>query len=82
MPPASVAATKADKLSGNGRAASRAKLRAELGVEPLLVSAETGLGIPELWRRLERAIEEWEAKATVTAGADTGTAVYRFNAGQ
>lgn len=54
-----VAATKVDKLSGNGRAKSKKILIERLGamsVEPLLVSAETGAGTRELWRHLDRAL--------------------------
>jgi len=55
-----VAATKADKLSGNGRAkAVRAVGKAMDGpsvAPPVLVSAENGLGIRELWRYLDEAV--------------------------
>jgi GTP-binding protein len=51
-----VAATKADKLSGNGRAAALDGLRRHGCVEPILVSARTGLGIRALQRRLEQAL--------------------------
>ena len=55
-------ATKADKLSGNGRATAERGLRAALGAQaggkdPALVSAKTGLGIREVWSYLDRAIE-------------------------
>ena len=55
-------ATKADKLSGNGRAAAGRAVREALGpspagVEPLLVSAKTALGIRELWSHLDRSLE-------------------------
>lgn len=53
--PFAVAATKADKLSGNGRAAAR---RALADWPAILVSSETGFGIGELWRRIEGALEE------------------------
>jgi GTP-binding protein len=56
-----VAATKADKLSGNGRAKAARALRKGLAgaavVEPLLVSAQSGLGMRELWRHLDEALE-------------------------
>ncbi len=54
-----VAATKADKLSGAGRAAAARVLadwlreREGAGV---LVSADTGLGTRELWRHVDRAL--------------------------
>jgi GTP-binding protein len=53
-----VAATKADKLSGNQRAARLAKLRQALGPggEPVPFSATTGLGRPELLARLEELL--------------------------
>jgi GTP-binding protein len=56
-----VAATKADKLSGNGRARARKAMQTGLDgsplTAPLLVSAESGLGIRELWRCVDQAIE-------------------------
>ena len=56
-----VAATKADKLSGNGRARAKKAMRAGLDGSPLaapiLVSAESGLGVRELWRHVDRSIE-------------------------
>jgi GTP-binding protein len=48
-----VVATKADRLSGNERVNSAARLKRELGVEELLLcSAKTELGLKELWGRL------------------------------
>lgn len=60
--PRIVAGVKADKLSGNERSrAARALRRAfptgEGGVEPFLVSAVTGLGIHELWRHVDAALD-------------------------
>jgi GTP-binding protein len=56
-----VAATKSDKLSGNERALAKRRLRAEFadgsGAGPVLVSATTGLGVREVWRYLDRALE-------------------------
>jgi GTP-binding protein len=56
-----VAATKSDKLSGNERARAERRLRAEFadrsGAGPVLVSATTGLGVREVWRYLDRALE-------------------------
>jgi GTP-binding protein len=54
-----VAATKTDKLSGNGRARAAERLRRDfegVPIPPVLVSARTGLGIPEIWRHLDRAL--------------------------
>lgn len=55
-----VAATKADKLSGNGRARARKTIRAALGDGPLgppvLVSSDNGMGIKELWRPLDERL--------------------------
>jgi GTP-binding protein len=49
-----VVATKADRLSGNRRTRSLVELKRGLGVEEILpVSAKTGTGIKELWRRVE-----------------------------
>ena len=53
-----VALTKADKLSRNKAAQQKARLAKGLGVDPqrmVLTSAETGLGIDELRRRIEDA---------------------------
>jgi len=57
-----VAATKADKLSGNERAQAQRALAPVAGPgsvspQPLLVSASTGLGLAELWRYLDQALE-------------------------
>ena len=51
-----VAVTKADKLSGNGRAAARQGVASALGGEPILASAVTGLGVREIWTRLDTAL--------------------------
>ncbi len=51
-----VVATKIDRLSGNQRTRSLAALRRGLEVDEILpVSAKTGYGIAELWRRIEEA---------------------------
>ena len=51
-----VVATKVDRLSGNERTRSLAALRRALEAEEILpVSAKTGYGIAELWRRIEEA---------------------------
>jgi GTP-binding protein len=57
-----VAATKADKLSGNARSRAQAELGrgfpdSPLSPAPLLVSAETGRGIRELWKVLDAALD-------------------------
>lgn len=49
-----VVATKADKLSGNGRAKAQSALRKGLLVDDvLLCSAKTGAGIKELWGAIQ-----------------------------
>ena len=58
-----VAATKADKLSGNQRARVSKTLspivgRAGVCPHPVLVSVRTGLGVRELWRHLDAALDE------------------------
>jgi GTP-binding protein len=54
-----VVATKADKLSGNGRAKAQSALRKGLDVEELLLcSAKTGAGIKELWAAIHSAAPE------------------------
>jgi len=65
--PAVVVGVKADKLSGNDRAKAARSLAAALPVEPgavapFLVSAETALGLSELWRHLDAAIAERRAR--------------------
>jgi len=51
-----VVATKIDRLSGNERTRSLAALRRGLAVDEILaVSAKTGYGIAELWRRIGEA---------------------------
>jgi GTP-binding protein len=61
------AATKADKLSGNGRARALPGLLQAFGetafLRPLLVSASTGLGIRGVWEGLDRAIEGAKARS-------------------
>jgi GTP-binding protein len=58
-----VVATKADRLSGNERTRNLAALKKAHGVEEILpVSAKTGYGIKELWRRIECACGEDEIK--------------------
>lgn len=51
-----VVATKADRLSGNTRVKAQATLKAGLEVDQvLLVSAETGLGMNDLWTHIRTA---------------------------
>jgi len=61
------AATKADKLSGNGRARALPGLLEAFSetacLPPLLVSARTGLGIRGVWEGLDRAIEGAKARS-------------------
>lgn len=58
-----VAATKADKLSGNERAAAQSRIATWAGEDPpggppLLLSASSRLGIAPLWSRLDRALAQ------------------------
>jgi len=56
-----VAATKADKLSGNGRTQAARAVGEALGGGaadgPVLVSARTGLGTRAIWSHLDRALQ-------------------------
>jgi len=55
-----IVATKADKLSGNGRAKAKRMLKEQLDgeplAEPILYSATTGLGMKPVWRYLDQAL--------------------------
>ena len=58
-----VAATKADKLSGNARSVSARRLRDALAgssavMEPVMTSPNTGLGIRKLWGCLDAALSQ------------------------
>jgi GTP-binding protein len=54
-----VVATKADKLSGNGRSKAQAALCKGLAVDELLLcSAKTGAGLKELWAAIQGAAAE------------------------
>jgi GTP-binding protein len=54
-----VVATKADKLSGNGRAKAHAALKKGLDVENvMLCSAKTSSGIKELWAAIHSAAQQ------------------------
>ena len=58
-----IIATKADRLSGNGRAKAKQTLSRALGTDNLLLcSAKTGLGIKELWNEIFRVAEEHGAR--------------------
>jgi GTP-binding protein len=51
-----IVATKADRLSGNGRAQALKRMREAFGDDPLLlVSAKTGAGMKELWGAIAAA---------------------------
>ena len=53
-----VVGTKVDKQSGNERTRNLAVLKRDLGVGDLLfVSAKTGYGLKDLWKRIEDAME-------------------------
>jgi len=59
-----VAATKSDKLSASGRARKVGALLEEFGAStvcerPILVSAQTGRGIRELWHNADTALDAW-----------------------
>lgn len=54
--PRILVATKADKLSGNGRASQTRLISESLGVESVLMaSSVTGMGLREIWKRVEEA---------------------------
>ena len=54
-----VVATKADKLSGNGRAKAQAALKKGLQAEDvILCSAKTKAGLKELWAAIQSAVEK------------------------
>lgn len=54
-----VVGTKADRLSGNQRVQSSARLKGDLGLSDLLLcSSKTRLGIQELWSQIVTAAEQ------------------------
>ncbi|GGG94294.1 ribosome biogenesis GTP-binding protein YihA/YsxC [Silvibacterium dinghuense] len=54
-----VVATKADRLSGNGRAKAKAELCQGLNVDDILmVSSKTGAGLKDLWATIQAAAAE------------------------
>jgi GTP-binding protein len=55
-----IVGTKADRLSGNGRAKALVALNQAFGEhEVMLCSAKTGAGMKELWQRIREAGEEF-----------------------
>jgi len=61
-----VVATKIDRMSGNECTRSLTALKRALGVEEILpISAKTGYGTKDLWRRIERAA----SRSSGTAGS-------------
>lgn len=72
--PAVVVGVKADKLSGNDRAKAERSLAAELPAEPgsvppFLVSSETALGIPALWKHIDAALAEHRSRRAREGGS-------------
>ena len=68
-----IAATKADKLNRAGRVRTRQALLEGFRVGgvangPVLVSAERGEGMRELWRHLDAALETWRARGRAGSG--------------
>ncbi len=54
-----VVATKVDRLSGNARTRNLAELKKGLDVDEILpLSAKTGIGVKELWTRVEAAANQ------------------------
>ena len=60
-----VVGTKADKLSGNGKAKARRTIERTFPDnpygKPLLVSAQDGTGVKELWRHLDTSLAAYDA---------------------
>lgn len=57
-----IVGTKADRLSGNGRAKALSALRQAFGEERLLLcSAKTGAGMKELWQAIHEAAQNFGA---------------------
>ncbi len=57
--PYQVVATKADKLSGNGRSAQTRAISQALAAPVVMCSAVTGLGCNEIWKRLADTIRDF-----------------------
>ena len=58
-----VALTKADKLGRNKQAQQRVSLARQFGIDPeamVITSSQTGLGIDEIRRRIQRAVDDPE----------------------
>ncbi|MGB8031300.1 MAG: ribosome biogenesis GTP-binding protein YihA/YsxC [Terracidiphilus sp.] len=67
-----VVATKADRLSGNERTRNLATLKSGLDVDEILpVSAKTGLGIEELWRKIGEAADSEQGTGNGDQGPGT-----------
>jgi len=67
-----VAATKSDKLNASGRARSERALAEGFGDakgDVVLTSVRSGIGIRELWRRLDTALESWWERVGAESGA-------------
>lgn len=62
-----VAATKSDKLNASGKTRSARAMREGFG-DAVQVSVQSGLGMRDLWRRLDGALETWWE----TRGAESG----------
>lgn len=63
-----VLGTKADRLSGNGRAKALAALREAYPPERLLLcSAKTGVGLKELWQAIRQAAKNFRGETAIAA---------------
>jgi GTP-binding protein len=69
IPPLLVA-TKADKLSGNGRASAARVLARAFGGEVVMASAQTGAGIRDIWRTVDGALDAFRAQGTSWTSAN------------
>jgi len=56
--PRLIVATKADKLSGNGRSVQERIIRDAFGQPVVLCSAVTGLGCREIWKRMVESVRD------------------------
>lgn len=61
--PRLLAATKADKLSGNSRATQERLLSSAFGRPAVMCSATTGMGCKEIWKRVLEAVRPAETRA-------------------
>lgn len=63
--PRAIVATKADKLSGNGRAQQLRVISTALGSAPVIMSsAVTGMGCDEIWKRITDSVRPDHAPST------------------